>query len=482
MRLTLRGIALTMVSLLALSFLIACGGGNDDADPTNTVETTPASPTAAASPDAGDDETPGAASPTGASEPSGSASPTATSRTASPTRDTSRPVATRSVEPTPTQEDDDGGDTDEPTAEEEALLSVLLREEDLPGGWTVVEAAVADDVSDDDEQVCGAGPFPQRDQKIAEVEGEYSFDDASSPLFLLQNLVLFPEDVAIDAMAWAGEASSCSEWVDDEGTTIQVIPLESPGLGDESHAVRFSFDTGDGQVVEGDWVFIRAGGMISTIAYLAQQGADLAPFYDIVVTATEKMESATATGNAEPDVDPEVQAMLLDMLLTQEEMPGDWTLTSSGPGEDDGSETAFCDVPDFPLKDTRLGDAEAEFERDPSVGPFLIQQITAFPENVVLDAMAYARETLSCSEWTDEETGYVFTVDPAYDPEIGDESVAVSFTLEIRDAGAADGEVFFVRVGNVVMAVTAIWVEPPGPGEVSTITRVGTEKIVSMLQ
>ena len=481
---TLRPTVLTMVYMLALSLLVACGGDddNDNASPTNTAAVVAASPTATASPDADDNEAVDDASPTTDSESSPvSASPTG-GATASPTRDTSRPVATRAAEPTPTESDDTGSDTDLVTPKEEALLAILLEQADLPEGWTVESAEGVDDNLAADNQICGAASFPRQDQKIAEVEGEYSFDSVDAPLFLLQNLVQFPEDIALDAMDWAREASSCTEWTDDEGSTIQMTPLESPALGDDSHAVRFSFGAGDGTIVEGDWVFIRVGGMISTIAYLGQQGSDLAPFYDIMVTATAKMKAGSGDAGARPDIDPEVQAILLDMLLTQDEVPGEWTLTSSGPGEEDDRETAFCNVPDFPAKDTRYGDAEAVFEIDPSNGPFVTQQISAFPEDVVLDAMAYVRETLSCSEWTDEETGFVFTVNPAYDPEIGEESVAVSFTLEVPGGVTGAGEAFFVRVGNYVMTVTAISLEPMGPGKVLTFAQTGTDKIEATLR
>ena len=322
----LRMTVLTTLCLLVLPLLVACGGDddNDGASPTNTAMVVAASPTTTAAPDADDNVANDSASPTTDSESStASASPTG-GATASPTRDASRPVATRAPEPTPTESDvGTGSDTDPVTPGEQALLGILLEQADLPDGWTVESAEGVADDPDSDDQICGAESFPQQDQKIAEVEGEYSFDSVDAPLFLLQNLVQFPEDIALDAMDWAREASSCTEWTDDQGSTIQVAPLESPALGDDSHAVRFAFEAGDGTIVEGDWVFIRVGGMISTIAYLGQQGSDLAQFYDIMVTATEKMESGSGDSGTGPDVDPEVQVILLDMLLAQNEVPAE---------------------------------------------------------------------------------------------------------------------------------------------------------------
>ena len=96
--------------------------------------------------------------------------------------------------------------------------------------------------------------------------------------------------------------------------------------------------------------------------------------------------------------------------------------------------------------------------------------------------MDYVRETLSCSGWTDEETGFVFIINPAYDPEIGEDSVAVWFTLEIPGGVTGEGEAFFVRVGNDVTAVTAISLQRLGPGEVLFFVWTGTEKIAEALR
>jgi hypothetical protein len=171
------------------------------------------------------------------------------------------------------------------------LLPILLTDHDLPDGWSLDSAGPASgDDTADSEQICGARPFPRKDTKLGEVEAEFSYPDDSQPVYLYQNLVRFPKDIAPDAMTWARQASDCNTWTSPDGTVFSVTPLEDPHLGSESFAIGFTFDAGEGQTVQGRWVFIRVDGLISTMAYVGAQGTDFSAAQLLIKQAADRMK------------------------------------------------------------------------------------------------------------------------------------------------------------------------------------------------
>jgi len=174
---------------------------------------------------------------------------------------------------------------------------------------------------------------------------------------------------------------------------------------------------------------------------------------------TSATDSVDATVTSAPTGSPETgsftdeEAALLDLLLAATELPGEWNqLSVEAPELSDSP--GFCDTPRFPRAVERIAEVEVEYQSADGAR-LVLQNITQFPEDVAVAALAYVRETATCSEWTDA-TGTVFEISPADAPALGDESHAIHVAFQVADAGRLEGDITFVRIGGYVTIVTTL--------------------------
>ena len=277
-------IALASTSLILVLVLAACAGGDDD-DAEPTVTTTAGAAITAATetatrPAVGSDSV---ASPS-ASPADMAPATTPTVNGTAPTQPNATPLPTEPAA-TATPIEADGV-----SAVEAELMDALLQPEDFSSDWTQDTFGPMEPDTDDSDELCGQPPFPDRDQRIAGVEAEYSLN-TSEPAFVVHNIVLFPEETAIDAIAYAREISSCGEWTDEEGRTFTIVPLDAQEYGDESYTASMSFEI-DGTPFYGEYTFVRVGGAIATVAFITVEGADVSAHQAMVGVAVERLEDA----------------------------------------------------------------------------------------------------------------------------------------------------------------------------------------------
>lgn len=190
-------------------------------------------------------------------------------------------------------------------------------------------------------------------------------------------------------------------------------------------------------------------------------------------TADGQSESTPGVVNA----DPEAEAALLDMVVTEEELPEGWTLFQVAPSVSESGGLTFCNSESFSRPEERLAAVEAEFERDPQAGPFLLESLTAYPEETAMEAFEFSRDiTSSCEEWTDED-GITYQLSVEERPDYGDESYGMRMTFEAPGAGEITADFTLVRIGGVLLALGYLGLGELDNAEFTTITETVVEKI-----
>lgn len=201
---------------------------------------------------------------------------------------------------------------------------------------------------------------------------------------------------------------------------------------------------------------------------------------DTTSTIAASTPTATTGTAASPEAGDftDEEAALLDLLLSAGDLRGDWTQRrveapelSESPG--------ICDAPRFPRANERIAEVEVEYQSADG-SQFVLQDITQFQEEVAVEAMAYVRETATCSEWTDE-TGTVFEVSAAEAPALGDESHALRVAFQVADAGRLEGKFVFVRIGGYVSIITTLTLGDDDPAFSSEIAQLATSKIDTLV-
>lgn len=181
--------------------------------------------------------------------------------------------------------DDDGGSIQE----EADLLGALLSADDFPAGWQLISPAGISDPSRWS-PLCGAEPFSGINDAVARVSANF-FDSASEDAAAVQQVIQqFPPELVEQAMAYERESASCQEW-DANGTTISLSPAELPEFGDESFSVTYTYEDAARGEVQGTWIVIRSGNLISHIIYTNPEQVDSALVEQIGQAAAEKMAS-----------------------------------------------------------------------------------------------------------------------------------------------------------------------------------------------
>jgi hypothetical protein len=457
-------LSFAITSLMLVLALAACGGGDDDdADPTATTA-------AAASPSA----TSTTASVTGGSDAAATpkSSPTVESATpTSPAKGTapSRPIAT--TPPTQPAATETPIETDAVSALEADMMDALLQPEDFTSDWTQDAFGPMEEDTDDSDELCGQPPFPDRDQKIAGVEASYKLDTAE-PAFVVENIVIFPDDTAIDALAYARDMSSCGEWTDSDGQTYSVQPLDDPGYGDESFAASMAFES-NGTPLYGEYTFIRVGGAIATVAFITLDGADVTPYQTLVGVSADRL--------VEADLDSGSSSAMTDLLLVADDI----ALVDSVNAWEDGDEIdstdeerfALCGAGSFPDELGAVDEAGHELSANEDEGPYAMHSVVQMASGDGATAMEWIRSELSCTDWSDEDGEYV--VSDSGDLDVGDDSYWLIVTITAADDSGQTVEVgySFTQIGDYISVVGLAAQDSIDPELFGGIIALGAEKV-----
>lgn len=367
---------------------------------------------------------------------------------ATPTASVVIQTATRSPEATPTPRPSPTPTAiPAPNAVESALLAMLPAGDSLPDDWTLVASGPVRSRSGAT-LLCGVDSFPGSDEKLAEVEAEYLRTGLTSAS-VLQDVVAFPESVAVEAMAWARQTIVCDEWTDADGTTVSLDPFEDAGVGDESLSTTITITT-DGDQVSGRWFFVRKGGLIATIAYLGSDATTAGVADAVVANAVGLLDPARAAAAA---LDPAVQSALLEVVLRPSDIGDGWAKTASGPTPSLVKVPLLCGAPLFDESSGALGDVTARFEHGSS-GASVTQRLVAYPANRVVDVMGDARAAIACGE-LDGPDGAIYQLAPPAPVALDADGVTATF---VGDAGY--GALSVVRVGAVITTITIFSPEP----------------------
>jgi hypothetical protein len=438
----LRHLALFLCLVLFASLVAACGDDDDDTDN--------ATPTAAnVAPTATTSDEPEAT----ATEPEATAttatSPTASAGAATETTDKATPTEA-AVEPT----ESSGSPTATAlTPDEQAIMAVLLSPNDLPGEWNELRREVPADDEEDNPGFCGSGEFPRADEKIAQVEVEMQAGDNAR--FILQNLTEFEEETAVEAMAFARDSFSCSEFTDEDGTTIRVEPADAEDLGDESFAMKVTFPVSDAGELAGDIYFVRIGGLISIATVLEVGSYDPDMTAQVAEIATDKMSDAAGKTVGLEDE----QEALITALITQSDLPQGWNVLSAASPTDPEGWTGLCDAPVNPDASAAVSRVSVDFYEGLSDKDATVQQvITAYPTGGGDSAMDYERDSVDCTDWTTGQTTISLT--SANYASDADDTFAVEFAYEDEQAGKVSGNWIVVQVGDFVANI--IYTDPEG--------------------
>jgi hypothetical protein len=337
---------------------------------------------------------------------------------------------------------------------EQHLIDALLLPDDIGAGWSDDGTEIqTDKFSEDANTLCGADAFPRRREKLAQVERQLSNDGIE--MILLHNVTAFEESVAIEAMDYARDVSGCSEWTEDDTTYTLAPMLNEPHLGDDSFGLRLSFDAGTGEIVEGDWIFVRVGGLIAIVSYFGRQGSDFAPMTSVVEAAGSKLALAAVVAglvgeDTSDGADGALTATFDALLLTAADLPGDWSEVDRGiPTDDD--RYGVCEAPAFPEVLGALTEVQVDFALDADDGPFLWHSLAVMPSGEGDAAMDFIRQNGSCSGWTEDSLRFQVTEIDA--PTLGNESFAVIVSTQRADEGPVQVEFLFTRVGDVISVI-----------------------------
>jgi|GEM_PF-6737814 len=415
--------SLLLTTMLVLT-LAACGSGDDNDAPTATVTTEPA--------------------------------------TIAP--------ATATATSTPPVESPASPETGDFTDEEAALIDLLLSEGDLPGRWSQlrVEAPELSTTSG----ICDTPPFPRASERVAEIEVEYQSSDGAR--FVLQDITLFPEEVAVEAIAYIRETATCEEWTDESGTVFEISPADAPEIGDESHAIHVAFDVADAGRLEGNFIFVRLNGYVTIVTTLALGEYDPAFSAQIAQLAASKIDTLAGTGRNVTDE----EGVLIDTLLTLDDFSADWDQPMPPRRSDPTTWTNICEAEPYSGADDAMARVATEFyEGFESTSASVQQLLVSYPTGQAESAFAHEKSATDCTSYSTE--GVDVAVEPAPDfPALGDDSFALRFSFTAGDQEAG-GYWIVVRQDDLLM--TLIYTDPDALdiNDASAIASVATERMVA---
>lgn len=385
----------------------------------------------------GDDDEPAATTANGGMPSSSSSTST--------TGDPAEAVATETTKASPDASPTAGEFTDD----EAALIDLLLSAEDLTGDWDQLRLEAPE--LEDSPGICDAPRFSRAVERVAEVEVEYQSTDGAR--FVLENLTQFPEDVAVEAMAYVRETATCSEWTDDTGTVFQISPAEAPEIGDESYAIHVAFQVADAGKLEGEFVYFRIASYVTIVTTLTLNDYDQAFSRDTATLAASKIDSLVGTGNNVTDE----EAALMTGLLTLDQFDEDWDQPQPAHRSDPADWTGLCDAELFPDSDKASARVAVEFfEGFEPTSASLMQLLVAYPTDIAEAAFDYEQQAASCGSFTGGGSEITLEQDSDF-PTLGDESFAVHFKYGTDD-NLIEGYWIVFRVGDELS--TLIYTDP----------------------
>jgi hypothetical protein len=453
---------MTLTAVLLVLALAACGSGDDEDDPTPTATTeATAAATATTAPTGGEAAASPTAEPTEAEEP---ASPTAAGTAPS------RPIvtATPTEDPATATPSEGSGFSELETA----MLATLLQPEDLTGDWTQETFGLMEEDTDDSDELCGQPPFPDRHLKLAGVETEYE-RAGEVPAFVLQNLVIFPTETAVEAVAYAREMSTCGEWTDADGQTFFVSPIDGETYGDESHTFSMEYEF-NGTPIYGEYTFIRVGGAIATVAFITVEGSDVTEYRALVGVAADRLVDS---GLGEESAASELDSLVLvaeDMTLID-----DVNVWADGNEIDPTDEERFsvCEAASFPDALGSVDEAGHELDGNDGNGPYAMHSVVQMLEGDGTVAMDWIRTELSCASWSDEDANYELT--ETGDLDVGDDTYWLIVTITAADGGDQTAQVGFgfTQLGDYISVVGMAAEGSLDPELFGAMIALGTEKV-----
>ena len=421
-----------LLALLLTIPLAACGGGDDD-NPTATSATEASTPTSAATSTTTPDE------------------PTATSAA-----DDATPTAAASPE------------TGDFTDEEAALIDLLLSAGDIPGDWNQLRVE-APELSESP-GICDAPRFPRAVERVAEVEVEYQSADGSG--FVLQDITQFPEEVAVEALAYIRDTATCSEWTDETGTVFEVSPAEAPAVGDESHAIHVAFQVADAGRLEGDFIFIRIGGYVTIVTTLTLPEYDPEFSNEIATLAASKIDTLVGTGS---NVTDEEEALMAN-LLTLDDFGEDWDQPQPAHRSTPDQWVGLCNADVFPQSSDEIARVAVEFyEGFEADSATLSQLLVSYPTGIAEAAFDHEQASADCGSFESGETEVTLESDDSF-PALGDESFAIHFTFD-NDDEDVEGYWIVIRAGDAV--TTLIYTDPDelDPSDAQEFATLAAERL-----
>lgn len=403
-----------LLAMLLAVPLAACGNGNDDDPPATAIG----------------DGTPTSTSEV--SEPASSASSPTTSAAASP-------ATSPATSPTAGTFNDD----------EAALIDLLLSAGDLSGDWNQVSLQAPQ--LDGSPGICNAPRFPRAGERVAEIEVQYQSADGAR--FVLEDVTQFPEDVAVEAMAYVRDTSTCANWTDDTGTVFEISPVQAPQIGDESRALRVAFQVADAGKLEGEFVFFRIGGYLTIVTTLTLAQYDQAFSNDTASLAASKIDSLVGAGD---NVTGEESA-LMARLLTLDQLGADWDQPQPAHRSEPQSWTGLCNAALFPDSDKAIARVAAEFSQGfEAASATLTQLAVAYPAGVAESAFDYEEEAAACGSFERGDAKITLERDNAF-AALGDESFAIRFAYD-NNGKPVNGYWIVFRSGNAVS--TLLYTDP----------------------
>jgi hypothetical protein len=350
---------------------------------------------------------------------------------------------------------------------ETQMMAALLQPEDFSSEWTQDAFGLMEPDTDDSDELCGMPPFPDRGQRIAGVEAEYSLNSAE-PAFVLENIVVFPNDTAVNAIAYARDMSSCGEWTDDEGQTFTIQPIDGPAYGDESYTASMEFEI-QGTPFYGEYTFIRVGGAIATVAFIAIEGSDVSPYQALVSVAADRLAEAASP------------AGLSGLLLTAEDI----ALVDEVNVWEDGSEIdltdeerfSVCGAESFPDALGAVTESGHELSANDDTGPYAMHSVVQMLEGDGAAAMDWIRTELSCPSWSDEDGEYEVT--ETGDLDVGDDSYWLIVTLTADDGSGVTAQVgfSFTQIGDYISVLGLAAEDSIDPELFGAMIALGAEKV-----
>lgn len=201
------------------------------------------------------------------------------------------------------------------------------------------------------------------------------------------------------------------------------------------------------------------------------------PTVESVPTEEPTVDTAEPTEPLDTGGDPAVEAALLDMLLAEEDLPEPYALFEVGPTARSDAGMTFCNQPSFSNPEARVAGVEAEFDRDPVEGPFILQSLTVYDGDISAEAFEYVRGVISeCDEWVDED-GLTYQLEIIDVPDYGDESFGMMMTFDVPPVGEASAYFTLARFDTVLMVMGYLGLTNIDVDEFNSVTETAVEKI-----